>query len=107
MGILGLMIIALFCVFVYRRGDPNLPHEPDTLWGVWSYLCAGSLPERFADMGLVDAKLRDASVIDAGETYSCWKEEKVGGRWVIDEDSQREETPYRDSTRSSFYEGQG
>ncbi|KAF2842436.1 hypothetical protein M501DRAFT_417906 [Patellaria atrata CBS 101060] len=42
-ALLGLMLIVLVALIVWRRGLPILPRNPDTLGGVGSYLCAGGL----------------------------------------------------------------
>lgn len=41
--VLGLMVLTLIALLVRRQHDPRVPRRPDTLAGVWLYLCASDM----------------------------------------------------------------
>lgn len=68
-SILGMMLIALVAVIIWRRSNPAIPREPDTLASVWTYLCASNMLEDFEGMEFMPEKVRDRSVRGAGRRY--------------------------------------
>jgi hypothetical protein len=82
-----MMLGALVGVFIWRRGNPRLPREPNTLAGVWSYLCASRMRGAFEELG--DLKKCDFDRVVGGmeKTYCLgWKAGTDGvERWTVDE----------------------
>ena len=78
-GVLGVMIITMIAVFVWKRNAPKMPRKPDTLANVWLLLCASRTLE---DMMDTDSEL-------ARERNKYWfgKAQGVDGvkRWMVDE----------------------
>lgn len=70
MGIIGIMLITLFCVVIWRITNPQLPHCPDTLASVWSYLSASRMTESFADLSTLDEKQRNQRITRMRNKYT-------------------------------------
>jgi hypothetical protein len=68
-GIIGLMLLALIALFMWRRSDPTMPREPDTLASVWTYLCASEMLGDMEGMEYMDEKRRDRSIRVGGRRY--------------------------------------
>jgi hypothetical protein len=85
--ILVIMLGALVGVFVWRRGNPRLPREPNTLAGVWSYLCASRMRGAFEELGDLKKGELDRVVGGMGKTYFLgWKAGMDGvERWTVDD----------------------
>jgi len=86
-AILVTMLGALASVFIWRRGNPRLPREPNTLAGVWSYLCASRMRGRFEELGDLKKDELDRVVVGMGKSYFLgWKAGADGvKRWMVDE----------------------
>ncbi|KAI9674741.1 MAG: hypothetical protein M1817_001645 [Caeruleum heppii] len=87
MAILSLMILILVAVYLRPKG-PDLPRTPNTVAAVWSYLCASSLVEDFADLSGLGRKERNERVKMWGRSYVLSVERRVDGalRWGVDYD---------------------
>jgi uncharacterized membrane protein YhaH (DUF805 family) len=68
-GILGIMLIAFVAVTIWRRSNPPIPRQPDTLASVWTYLCASNMLEDFEGMEFMTEKVRNKTIRDAGRRY--------------------------------------
>ena len=68
-GILGIMLIALIAVLIWRRSNPTMPRTPDTLASVWTYLCASHMLEDFDGMEFLSEAVRDKVIRDSGRKY--------------------------------------
>ena len=53
-GILGVMLLTLVGVWVWKRSGPQMPREPNSLVNVWLLLCASRMLEE--DMGCHDTR---------------------------------------------------
>jgi hypothetical protein len=86
-AILVTMLGALVGVFIWRRGNPQLPREPNTLAGVWSYLCASRMRAAFEELGDLKQGDLDRVVRRMGKRYCLgWKAGTDGvERWTVDE----------------------
>ena len=78
-GVLGVMIITMIAVFVWKRSAPKMPRKSDTLANVWLLLCTS---RNLEDMVNTDSEL-------ARERNKYWfgKAQGVDGvkRWMVDE----------------------
>ena len=68
-SILGIMLIALVAVLIWKRGNPEMPRQADTLASVWTYLCASHMLEDFEGMEFMTEAARDKIIRDAGRKY--------------------------------------
>lgn len=68
-AILGLMLIAFVAVIIWRRSNPPIPRQPDTLASVWTYLCASKMLADLEGMEFMTEKVRDKSVREAGRRF--------------------------------------
>lgn len=62
------MLFALVFIFFYR--EPVMPIKPDTVAGNLVYLCDGSLPQMFKNLGAQTTTERDQSIGNMGIRYS-------------------------------------
>ena len=79
-GIVGLMLLALIALFVWRRSNPPIPREPDTLASVWTYLCASEMLGDMDGMEYMDEKRRDRTIMVGGRRYFYGMATGVDGR---------------------------
>ncbi|KAI9777735.1 MAG: hypothetical protein M1816_004598 [Peltula sp. TS41687] len=88
-AILSLMLLGMVALYLRPRG-PSLPHMPDTIGAVWSYLCGAGLLEDMADMSTLNERTRDRLVRDSGHKYTLEERRNMDGttRWTIDYDSE-------------------
>ena len=68
-AIIGLMLLALIALFIWRRSNPTMPREPDTLASVWTYLCASEMLKDMDGMEYIDEKRRERSIRVGGRRY--------------------------------------
>jgi Protein of unknown function (DUF3433) len=85
--ILGVMMIAIITVFVWRLGNPKMPRQPDTLANVWMLLCGSRMLEDFEGMEEVSKKARDFAIRRSGRRYWFGKANGIDGkeRDMVDE----------------------
>jgi hypothetical protein len=78
-GILGMMLLALVGVWVWKRSGPQMPREPNSLVNVWLLLCASRMLEE--DMSCHDTRK---------EKRRYWFRRAVGmdgvERWMVDKE---------------------
>lgn len=87
-GVLSVIALAAIAVFWRRRSDPRIPRVPDTLAGVWLYLCASDwvagaqLDDEGDEVGIENEKGY------GGKRYWFGVARGVDGRqrWKVDED---------------------
>ena len=80
-GVLGVMIITMIAVFVWKRTAPKMPRKPDTLVNVWLLLCASRTLKDMVDTDSEQARERERN------KYWFGKGQGVDGvkRWMVDE----------------------
>ena len=85
--ILCLMLLTMMGLPFWHKGNPYLPQKPDTLFAVWSYLCASRMTEELEDLARCDAKERNELVMKSGKRYFYGLNSGVDGikRYAIDE----------------------
>lgn len=85
-GILGLMVVTMIGILLWRLDNPRMPRPPDTVASVCAYLCASRILEDFQRMEKVGAELRDATVKESARRY--WFGQGIGldgkTRWMLD-----------------------
>ena len=85
-AILGLMLVVLTGLPIWRRGKPYLPYESDTLFAVWSYLCASRMIEDLKDLARCESSVRDKRIINSRKRYFYGLSSGVDGvqRYAVD-----------------------
>ena len=90
MAILGIMILGLVALFVWKRRLPNLPRSPDTIAAVASYVADSRMLEDFEGCEYLDNRQLFNRIAGLGKRYVYGKSLGSDGqsRYLIDEDSQ-------------------
>lgn len=97
LAVLGFMIVANVAVVVWRRGNPQMPRDPDTLASVWMMMCGSRMVGDFEGMERVERDTRDAAVRRSQRRYWFAKARGLDDkeRHMIDlESDDDEETGY-------------
>jgi hypothetical protein len=88
MAILGIMILSLVALLVWRRKSPDLPRAPDTLMGVMSYVADARMLDDFEGVdGLKSGEVEDR-VVGLGKRYGYGRFVGMDGqsRLMVDEE---------------------
>lgn len=89
-GILGLMVITNIGVFFWRRGNPAMPRNPDTLANIASYLCSSHMIPEMSKLSTISQTGLNQSIKLGGHKY--WFARGIGMdervRWMIDDDQE-------------------
>ncbi len=90
MAILGIMILGLVALFVWKRRLPNLPRSPDTIAGVASYVADSRMLDDFEGCEYLDNRQLFNQIAGLGKryVYGKWLGSDGQSRYHIDEDSQ-------------------
>ncbi|KAI9889297.1 MAG: hypothetical protein M1814_005604 [Vezdaea aestivalis] len=86
-SILSFMLLTLLAVFL-RPGELKLPHTPNTIGSVLSYLCASITLKDFAGLSTLNNKMKSRRIKDMGRRYTFDVLRDGDGvmRWTIDYD---------------------
>lgn len=93
LAILGLMIIMLVVMNIWRRKLPALERMPGDIAAVMTYVAGTGMVRDFEELSQVSTKERDRAIERLGKAYAYgWRREEMEygvragrGRWVVDE----------------------
>jgi hypothetical protein len=88
MAILGITIIAVVAVLMWRRQSPDLPRAPDTLMAVISYVANSNMLDDFEGLEYLEKSGLDDRVNGLGKRYSYGRNVGADGqkRLMVDEE---------------------
>lgn len=88
MAVLGVMIISLIRLLIWRCWSPDLPRAPDTLLGVMSYVADSKMLEDLDGCEVLNNKDIDERVMGLGKRYGYGQFIGMDGqmRWMVDEE---------------------
>ena len=86
MTILGLMVVTMLAIVLWRLDNPRLPRAPESLASVCMMLCGSGMVRDFRHMEEVDSGVRDEAVGRSGRRYWCGPAVGLDGRerWMVD-----------------------
>ena len=89
MAVLGVMIVTLIILLVWRRKSPDLPRAPDTLIAVMSYVADSNMLEDFEGAEDMSKKELDNRINGLGKVYGYGWSLGVDGqkKSMVDEES--------------------
>jgi hypothetical protein len=100
MAILGLMIVELIFVNIWRRSLPHLPRPPNSIAAVMTYVAGTSMIRDLDGLEQLSISERNRKIRDLGKAYAYgWRREEDGRvRWVVDEVPAEEAKSMMDSS---------
>jgi len=90
MAILGIMILGLVALFIWKRLLPHLPRTPDTIAAVTSYIADSRMLDDFEGCEYLSNHELSNRIAGLGKryVYGRWPGSDGHPRYLIDEDSQ-------------------
>ena len=88
MAVLGIMIMAVVSLLVWRRRSPNLPRAPDIIMAVISYVANSNMLDDFEGLEGLEKKAVDDRIEGLGKRYTYGRNVGLNGqkRLMIDEE---------------------
>jgi hypothetical protein len=87
LAILGLMIVELIVVNIWRRSLPHLPRAPNSIAAVMTYVAGTRMIRDLDGLEQLSISERNRKIRDLRKAYAYgWRREEGGQvRWVVDE----------------------
>ena len=89
-GILGVMLLGVVLLVLWKRRLPDLPRAPDTLAAVISYVADSRMLDDFQGFEYLDDREMTSRLASTGKRYVYGKRPGSDGqsRYLVDEDTQ-------------------
>jgi len=90
MGVLGIMVLGIVALFLWKRRLPDLPRAPNTIAAVVSYVADSRMLDDFEGCEYLDDRELSNRIAGLGKRYVYGKRPGSDGhsRYLIDEDFQ-------------------
>lgn len=90
MGILGIMVVGVVFLIVWKRRLPDLPRAPDTIAAVVSYVADSRMLDDFEGFEYLDDRDMTSRLAVTGKRYVYAKRPGSDGRsrYMVDQDTQ-------------------
>jgi hypothetical protein len=90
LGIIGVMVIGVVLLIVWKRSLPDLPRAPDTIAAVVSYVADSRMLDDFEGFEYLDDREMNSRLAVTGKRYVYGKRPGSDGRsrYLVDEDTQ-------------------